>query len=114
MAFSLKTRKVGSVVVLDMRGQLSIGEPVLLFRTTIRRFMEDGSRHFLLNLSEVSKMDSSGVGELITSFASVRNRQGDVKLVKLSAATRDLLQTTKLVTVFDTYEEEEKAVAAFS
>jgi anti-sigma B factor antagonist len=113
MAFSLSTRKVDSVVIIDMQGRLDIGEAVLLFRSTIRRFMEDGSRKFVLNLSNVSKIDSSGVGELITSYASLRNRQGDIKLLNLPKATKDLLQMTKLLTVFDSFDDEAKAVQSF-
>ena len=112
MSFSLSTRKVDGVIVVDMRGRLFMGEAVLLFRSTMRRFMEDGSRKFVLNLSEVSKIDSSGVGELITSYASLRNRQGDVKLLKLTKSIKDLLQVTKLLTVFDTFDDEAKAIAA--
>ena len=112
MSFSLNTRKVNGVIILDMQGKLAIGEPVLLFRNTMRRFIEDGSRKFILNLGGVSKIDSSGVGELITSFASLRNRDGDMKLLNLTKSTKDLLQITKLLTVFDSFEEEAKALEA--
>jgi anti-sigma B factor antagonist len=112
MAFSLNTRKVDSIIIFDMQGKLAIGEPVLLFRNTMRRFMEDGSRKFILNLAGVSKIDSTGMGELITTFASLKNRQGDVKLLNLTKSTKDLLQITKLLTVFDSYDDEAQAIAA--
>src|SRR5262245_36329099 len=112
MAFSLNTRKVDSIVIFDMQGKLAIGEPVLLFRNTMRRFMEDGSRKFILNLAGVTKIDSTGMGELITTFASLKNRQGDVKLLNLTKSTKDLLQITKLLTVFDSYDDEAQAIAA--
>ena len=112
MSFSLSTRKVDGVIVVDMSGRLFTGEAVLLLRNTMRRFIEDGNRKFVLNLSAVSKIDSSGVGELITSYASLRNRQGDVKLLKLTKSIKDLLQVTKLLTVFDTFDDEAKAIAA--
>ena len=114
MAFTLNTRKVNDVVVVDMSGQLGAGEPVLLLRNTVRRFMEDGSRKFVLNLGQVSYVDSSGLGELITTYTSARNRQGDVKLFNLSKVSKDLLQTTKLLTVFDVFEDESKAVQSLA
>jgi anti-sigma B factor antagonist len=110
MSLSLNTRKVQSVVVVDMTGKLSAGEPVLLMRTTIRRFVEDGSRKFVLNLGSVSYIDSAGLGELISTYTSLRNREGDVKLLNLTKSAKDLLQMTKLLTVFDTFEDEAKAV----
>jgi len=112
MGFTLNTRKVKDVVIVDMSGKLSSGEPVLLLRNTIRRFTDDGTRKFILNLGEVSYIDSSGVGELITTFTSIRNRQGDVKLLNLTKSAKDLLQMTKLLTVFDSYDDEAKALAA--
>ena len=114
MAFTLNTRKVGDVVVADMSGQLAGGEPVLLLRNTVRRFMEDGTRKFVLNLGQVSYIDSSGLGELVITYTSARNRQGDVKLLNLSKVSRDLLQITKLLTVFDVFDDENKAVQSLA
>jgi anti-sigma B factor antagonist len=110
MAFSLNTRKAGEVVILDMSGRLMIGEPVLLLRNTIRRFVEDGTRKFILNLGEVSHIDSGGLGELVATWTSIRNKGGDVKLLNLDKKAKDLLQMTKLLTVFDTYNDEAKAI----
>ena len=110
MAFTLNTRKVNDVVVVDMSGQLGAGEPVLLLRNTVRRFMEDGARKFVLNLGQVNYVDSSGLGELVTTYTSARNRQGDVKLLNLSKIAKDILQVTKLLTVFDVFDDETKAV----
>jgi anti-sigma B factor antagonist len=114
MSFSANTRKVGGAVIIDMSGRLTIGEPALLLRETIRRFIADGNSRFILNLAEVNYIDSGGLGELITTYTTVRNRQGDVKLLKLTAKAKDLLQMTKLLTVFDTYDDEQKALAALS
>src|SRR5690606_23318503 len=111
-SLSVKTRKVDNVVVVDMSGRLTIGEPVLLLRETVRVQVNDGARHFVLNLGEVSYIDSSGLGELVSLYTTVRNKQGDVKLLNLTAKAKDLLQMTKLLTVFDTYEDESKALAA--
>ena len=114
MALSLNTRNIGEVVVLDMAGRLTSGEPVLLLRSTVRRFLEDGSRKFIINLGEVSYIDSSGLGELVTTYTSVRHREGDVSLLHLTKRARDLLQMTKLLTVFDTFDDEAKAVTALT
>ena len=84
MSFSANTRKVGGAVIIDMSGRLTIGEPVLLLRETIRRFIADGNNRFILNMAEVNYIDSGGLGELITNYTTIRNRQGDVKLLKLT------------------------------
>ena len=112
MSLSLKTRKSGDVVVLDLSGRLIAGEAALLLRETIRRFTSDGNRRFVINLGEVSFIDSSGLGELVTTYASVKNKGGAVNLLNATAKAKDLLQMTKLLTVFDTYDDEAKAVAA--
>ena len=112
MSLSLKTRKVDDIVVLELSGKLTIGEPVLLLRETLRRHGNDGERKYILNLGDVSYIDSSGLGELVSSYTTIRNKGGDVKLLKLTSKTRDLLQMTKLLTVFDTYDDEAKALAS--
>jgi anti-sigma B factor antagonist len=112
MSLSIKTRKVDGVTLLDLSGRLTIGEPVLLLRDNIRTFINDGDMKFVLNLGDVSYIDSSGLGELVSTYTTVRNRKGDVKLLHLTTKAKDLLQMTKLLTVFDTYEDESKAVAA--
>jgi len=114
MSFTLNTRKSGDVVIIDMNGRLSIGEAVLLLRNTTRRFIEDGSSKFVLNLGNVSHIDSAGLGELISIYTSVRNKQGDVKLLNLDKKAKDLLQMTKLLTVFDTYNDEAKALESLN
>jgi len=112
MSLSLKTRKVGDVVIIDLSGKLTIGEPVLLLRETLRTQTAEGQRKFILNLADVGYIDSSGLGELVSSYTTVRNKGGDVKLLKLTSKTKDLLQMTKLLTVFDVYDDEEKAIAS--
>ena len=96
MSLNVKTRKVDGIVVVDMSGRLTIGEPVLLLRETLRVQVNDGARQFVLNLGDVSYIDSSGLGELVSAYTTVRNKQGDVKLL----------------TVFDVYDDEAKAIAA--
>jgi anti-sigma B factor antagonist len=112
MSLSVRTRKVDNVLILDLAGRLTIGEPVLLLRETLRAHVADGDRNVVLNLGDVSYIDSSGLGELVSAYTTVRNKQGDVKLLKLTSKAKDLLQMTKLLTVFDTYDDEAKAVAA--
>ena len=112
MSLTVKTRKVDNVIVVDLSGRLTIGEPVLLLRETLRVQINQGVKHYILNLRDVSYIDSSGLGELVSSYTTVRNKQGDVKLLNLTTKAKDLLQMTKLLTVFDTYDDEAKALAA--
>jgi anti-sigma B factor antagonist len=107
-----KTRKVDNVVVMDLSGKLTIGEPVMQMRDALRVQVAEGDSKFIINLGEVSYVDSSGLGELVSSYTTVRNKGGDVKLLKLTAKIKDLLQMTKLLTVFDVYDDEAKAVAS--
>ena len=113
MTFSLKTRKIGDIAILDLSGRLTIGEPVLSVREAIRQFVADGTPNVILNLGEVTHMDSAGLGELITSYTSCRNRSGQVKLLNVPKIVRDLLQITKLLTVFDCHDSETKAIESF-
>ena len=114
MAFILNSRKENDVVVVDMSGQLGAGEPVLLLRNTVRRFLEDGSRNFVLNLDQVSYLDSSGLGEIVVTYTSARNRKGDVKLLNPSKFAKNLLQVAKLSTVFEVFDDESKAIQSLS
>ena len=114
MELSLKIRKSeGNVVVLDVAGKLCAGEPVLLLRNAIQQSLDEGARRFLIDLGNVTYIDSSGLGSLITTFTSVRSRQGDVKLLKLTKKIKDILQITKLLTVFEVFDDEAKAAGTF-
>jgi anti-sigma B factor antagonist len=110
MSLNVKTRRVDNIVIVEMSGRLTIGEPVLLLRETLRVQVNDGVRQFILNLGDVSYIDSSGLGELVSAYTTVRNKQGDVKLLNLTAKAKDLLQMTKLLTVFDVFDDEAKAI----
>ena len=112
MSLNVNTRKVDGVIILDLSGRLTIGEPVLLLRETLRVQVNEGARQYILNLGDVSYIDSSGLGELVAAYTTVRNKQGDVKLLNLTAKAKDLLQMTKLLTVFDVYEDEAKAISS--
>ena len=113
MNFSLKTRKAGDIAILDISGRLTIGEPVLLLHETIRQLLADGAPNVILHLGEVNYIDSAGLGELITTHTSCRNRSGQAKLLNLSKIVKDLLQMTKLLTVFDCHDNEAKAIESF-
>jgi anti-sigma B factor antagonist len=112
MSLIVKTRKVDGVSILDLSGKLTIGEPVIQLRDALRAQVASGETRILVNLADVSYVDSSGLGELVSSYTTVRNKGGDVKLLKLTAKIRDLLQMTKLLTVFEVYDDEAKAVAS--
>jgi anti-sigma B factor antagonist len=112
MSLAIKTRKVDGVVVVDLSGRLTIGEAVQSMRQVIRSAVDAGDVRFVLNLGDVSYIDSSGLGELVSTYTTIRNRQGDVKLLHLTKKAQDLLQMTKLLTVFDTYTDEAMAISA--
>jgi anti-sigma B factor antagonist len=113
MSMTLKTRKVNGIVVVDMSGRFCSGEPILLFQETIRKFIGDGDNNFLLNLADVSYIDTSGLGELIAMYSRSEKEGGAAKLVHLGKKAKDLLQMTKLVTVFDTFTDESEAIKSF-
>jgi len=114
MPFTLNSRKEDEVVVIEMSGSLGAGDPVLLLRNTVRRLMDDGSNKLVINLQQVSYLDSSGLGELVVTYTSARNRKGDVKLLNPSKFARDLLQVAKLVSVFEVFDDERKAIQSLS
>ena len=109
----IKERRVGEIVILDMDGQIRIGGGSIVFRTTIRRLVEEGRIKILLNLAGVSNIDSSGLGELVSSHISLSKKGGEMKLVHLTQSLRELMTITKLLTVFDVYDDEAKAAASF-
>jgi len=110
---NIKERQAGDVTVLDMDGRITIGEGSVALRTTIRRLLEEGKKKILLNLGGVGYIDSSGIGELVSSFTAINKEHGQLKLLKLTTKLRDLLAITKLLTVFDTYDEEAEALNSY-
>ena len=97
---SFSERQAGDVTILDMSGKVKIGEGSIAFRTTIRRLLGEDKNNILLNLAGVSYVDSSGIGELVSGYTSVRREGGDLRLVNLTEKLQDLLAITKLLTVF--------------
>ncbi len=110
---AITPRRFDDVVVLDLSGRITIGEGTLMLRDRIQGMLEEGQMRFLLNLSDVDYIDSSGLGELVSSFTTVKNQGGTLKLLSLTRRVRDLMQITKLLTVFDVYEEETEALKSF-
>jgi anti-sigma B factor antagonist len=110
----LTTRQVGDVTVVDAVGRITLGEGASTFRDTIRDLAAGGHRKILLNLAEISYIDSSGIGELVSGFTTVANQGGTVKLLNLTKRVQDLLQITKLYTVFEVHDDEAKAVQSFA
>jgi anti-sigma B factor antagonist len=110
----LTTRQVGDVTVVDAAGRITLGEGASTFRDKIRDLATGGSKKLLLNLAEISYIDSSGIGELVSGFTTVTNQGGSVKLLNLTKRVQDLLQITKLYTVFEVFDDETKAVRSFA
>jgi anti-sigma B factor antagonist len=106
-------RQVEGVVVVDLSGRIKLGEGSSILRDTVKDLLSKGQKHILLNLGDISYIDSSGIGELVAAFTSVRNQGGELKLLHLTRKITDLLQITKLYTVFDVRDDEAEAVAAF-
>ena len=109
----LHERRVGDVVVLDLGGQLTLGEASTRLKDKINSVLHEGSRNILLNLGEVSYIDSGGLGQIVVSFTTVKRENGRLKLFNLGKGSRDLLAMTKLIMVFDTYDTEQEAVGSF-
>jgi anti-sigma B factor antagonist len=103
-------RRLDDVVILDLSGRITIGEGTLILRDRIQKLLNGGDRKFLLNLADVDYIDSSGLGELVSSFTTVRNHDGQLKLLNLTRRVQDLLQITKLLTVFETFNSEAEAL----
>jgi anti-sigma B factor antagonist len=106
-------RDAGPVTVLDISGRITLGEGSALLRKTIRDLLEDQRTNILVNLADVNYIDSSGIGELVSAYTAVKNRGGELKLLHLTKKVHDLLQITKLFTVFEVYSEENSALQSF-
>lgn len=111
---NIAERQAGDVTVLDMNGKITIGEGSVALRTAIRRLLEEGKKKILLNLAGVGYIDSSGIGELVSSYTAINKEEGgQLKLLNLTQKLQDLLTITKLLTVFDVYESEAEALNSF-
>ena len=114
MSLKLTSREVNDVVIIDLSGRLTMGEPCAAIRDEIHDEAGHGYKKVLLNLADVSYIDSAGLGELTAAYTTIKNRQGSLKLLNLTKRVHDLMQITKLYTVFDVYDDEKKAIASFA
>ena len=114
MSMKITTRQVDGVTILDLSGRITLGEGSVLLRDAVRDLLAKGSKRILLNLGDVNYIDSSGIGELVSAYTTARNQGGELKLLNLTKKVHDLLQITKLYTVFDVKDDEASAVASFS
>jgi len=108
------SRHVNGVTVVDMSGRITLGEGGVVLRDTVHDLLDKGDRKILLNLGNITYIDSSGIGELIGAFTAVRKQGGDLKLLNLTKKVHDLLLITKLYTVFDIKDSEAAAISAFN
>ena len=110
---NISERQAGDVTILDLGGKITIGEGSVALREAIRRLLGEGKNKILLNLGNVGYIDSSGIGELVSSFTTVNRENGQLKLLNLTQKVQDLLAITKLLTVFDTFDEEGDALGSY-
>ena len=113
MTMTIAVHEVKTIPVLDLKGRITLGEGSVQIRDVIRDLVGKGQRSILLNLGDVSYIDSSGLGELVAAYTTARNVGAELKLLNLSKKVHDLLQLTKLYTVFETYDDESIAIASF-
>ncbi|MGA2260377.1 MAG: STAS domain-containing protein [Acidobacteriota bacterium] len=109
----IETRTVGDIQLLDCSGKITLGEGTMAIRNTVRELLKNGSKKIVLNLSDVNYIDSSGIGELVSSFTTVTNQGGQLKLLNLTKKIHELLAITKLLTVFQTFDNEQAAIGSF-
>ena len=114
MSMKVSTRQVDGVTILDLSGRITLGEGSVQLRDAVRDLLAKGSKLILLNLADVNYIDSSGIGELVSAYTTVRNQGGELKLLNLTKKVHDLLQITKLYTVFDVKDDEASAIASYS
>ncbi len=109
----ISTRQVSNVIIVDIFGQLRLGEGTSKLRDTVLELLAENRKYILLNLGEVLHIDSSGIGELMATYTTVRNRGGELKLLNLNKHVRNLLQITRLYTIFEVHDDLDAAVQAF-
>jgi len=108
------TRQKGSVTILDLKGKITIGVGDIALRNAVQDAMSAGAKNILVNMADVTTIDSSGVGELVSAYTTATNRGAKVKLANLPAKVQDILHITQLITVFDVFDSEDEAVASFA
>ena len=113
MAITAKTRRVGNVAIVDLNGRITLGESTGILRDELRSLLSQGSKQIVLNMAGVTYVDSAGLGELVGAYTTATNQGGAVKLLHMQGKLKDLMQITKLHTVFPAFEDEKKAVESF-
>jgi anti-sigma B factor antagonist len=113
VALTIASREVDGVTVLDLSGRITLGEGSVQLRDAIRDLIGKGQKKILLNLGDVTYIDSSGLGEMVSAYTTARNQSASLKLLQLNKKVNDLLQLTKLYTVFDIYDDEASGIASF-
>jgi anti-sigma B factor antagonist len=113
VALSISTRQLDGVTILDLSGRITLGDGSVQLRDAIRDLISKGEKSILLSLGDVNYIDSSGLGELVSAFTTAKNQNADVKLLNLTKKVKDVLQVTKLYTVFDIYDDEAHAISSF-
>ncbi len=113
MSVELTNRQVGDVTVIDAKGRITLGEGSSDFRDTIKELVSKGQKNVLVNLAQITYIDSSGIGEMVSGYTTVANAGGKLKLLSLTKRIQDLLQITKLYTVFEVYDDEAAGLASF-
>jgi anti-sigma B factor antagonist len=106
-------REISGVTVIDMSGRITLGEGSAMLREMVRDLLSKGQKRIVLNLGDVNYIDSSGIGELVSGYTTVKNQGGELKLLHLTKKVHDLLQITKLYTVFDVHNDENSALTSF-
>ena len=109
----VNSRQVDGVTIVDCSGRITLGEGNVILRDTVRDLLAKGQKKIVLNLADVNYIDSSGIGELVSAFTTTKNQGGELKLLKLTKKVHDLLQITKLYTVFDVKDDEAAAIKSF-
>lgn len=113
MSLTISAREVAHVSILDVHGRIVLGDEIHTLRDAVRSLISQGKKKIILNLAQVDYIDSSGVGELVGAFTTVRNAGGELKLLNLTQKVHDVLHVTKLYTVFDIKDDEFHAVKSF-
>jgi anti-sigma B factor antagonist len=113
MAFHATPRFIGDVTLIDVSGRITLGEGSAMLREMLRDLLGKGQKKLVLNLGDVNYIDSSGIGELVSGYTTVKNQGGELKLLNLTKKVHDLLQITKLYTVFDVHSDEVSVVRSF-
>jgi anti-sigma B factor antagonist len=113
VTFRATARESGGATIVDISGRITLGEGSATLREMVRDLLTKGQKKIVLNLADVNYIDSSGIGELVSGFTTVKNQGGELKLLHLTKKVHDLLQITRLYTVFDVHSDEQAAVRSF-